>query len=112
MCAAVIGIDWLFGWLGLLTFDGGNSPWDGWGFHNFMPGVMRWDMMGWLGHALEIIFFVVLIIALVYIARSLGRLGGGYMKMEDSSLEILKKRYARGEIDKLEYEEKKKDLLC
>jgi len=30
---------------------------------------------------------------------------------EDSALDILKKRYARGEINREEYEEKKKDLL-
>ncbi len=29
----------------------------------------------------------------------------------ESALEILKKRYARGEINKAEYEEKKKDLV-
>ncbi|MBI2171195.1 MAG: SHOCT domain-containing protein [Chloroflexi bacterium] len=30
---------------------------------------------------------------------------------EDSALEILKRRYARGDISKEEYEEKKRDLL-
>jgi putative membrane protein len=32
-------------------------------------------------------------------------------KKEETVLDILNKRYARGEIDKQEYEEKKKDLI-
>jgi putative membrane protein len=36
---------------------------------------------------------------------------GGGIRSEESALEILKKRYARGEISKEEFEEKKRDLL-
>ncbi|MBU2608262.1 MAG: SHOCT domain-containing protein [Chloroflexi bacterium] len=32
-------------------------------------------------------------------------------RLAESALEILKRRYARGEIDQKEYEEKKKDLV-
>ncbi len=59
-------------------------------------------------------FWILVIIGLVYLIRWLvqttrgespGPRGGS-----SRALEILKERYARGEIDKKEFEEKKKDL--
>jgi putative membrane protein len=45
----------------------------------------------------------------VFLLRSLVR-QGQRRSHEDSALEILKRRYARGEIGKQEYEEKRSDL--
>jgi len=39
-------------------------------------------------------------------------MGQGGASREDSALDILKKRYARGEINKQEFEERKRDLLA
>ena len=70
--------------------------------------------MGWFG-VIFVIFIVLLVIVAVIIL--LPRLRQNYKidEVETSSgmsnaLEILKERYARGEIDKTEFEEKKKDL--
>jgi putative membrane protein len=38
-------------------------------------------------------------------------MGSHGQKSEETALEILKKRYARGEINKEEFEEKKRDLI-
>ena len=49
--------------------------------------------------------------AVVAAARGTGQASGSDSgSRSESSLEILKKRYANGEINKTEYEEKKKDL--
>ena len=62
-----------------------------------------------------IIFWVLIIIGLVFFIRWLiqSTKGGPSGPIGNSSraLDILKDRYARGEIDKREFEEKKKDLL-
>ena len=75
------------------------------------PGMMSRGM-GWSGPITIVIFWIALIAAIFFLIRWLVRSSreSSPLKTEDSALDILKKRYARGEIDKEEYEEKKKDL--
>ncbi|NIS60224.1 MAG: SHOCT domain-containing protein [Proteobacteria bacterium] len=76
--------------------------------------MMGWGYgMGWLWHIIMIAFWIAVIVGIVFLIRWLvisPGTGGRAARSEDSALEILKRRYARGEIDKQEYEEKKKDL--
>ena len=62
------------------------------------------------------IFWIVvlglIIWAVVAAMRGTGHDGGHvFPGASESALEILKKRYAKGEINKAEFEEKKKDLV-
>lgn len=66
--------------------------------------------MGGGGFVFMFLFWILIIVGVVYLVRSLGnqkREG----PMDKTPLEILKERYAKGEIDKKEYEEKKKELI-
>lgn len=73
---------------------------DGWGYNN---GYGAW---GWL----FMLFWIALIIlAIIFLVRYLGRGGSNALHGEDA-LDILRKRYAKGEIDKKEFQEKTKDL--
>ena len=68
-------------------------------------------MGGWVGYVLMVIFWTVGTIAVVLWVKSWLENGVGSASREpESALEILKKRYARGEINKQEFEEKRKDL--
>jgi len=84
------------------------NGYDGWG-----------SMMGfWGGGIMMIVFWVFVIWIVVSLIR--GGFKKGHMMCghdnsdghgkDGSALEILKERYAKGEIDKKEFEEKKKDL--
>lgn len=59
-----------------------------------------WMMILWWGIIIAVVYFVVKAI----IPQK------GEMHKEDSAIEILKKRYARGEISKEEFNEKKNDV--
>ena len=78
---------------------------------HWYPGMMpRWGAFGGL---IMIIFWIVIAVVAVllikwFISQSIGR--GESKENRYTPMEILKRRYARGEIDKAEYEEKKKDL--
>jgi len=75
----------------------------------------HWEMhpmwWGWgIGMmAMMFLFWALVIVGLIVGIRWL--LGQGKAARSDSALEILRQRYARGEINKEEFESKKKDLL-
>lgn len=85
----------------------------GWGMMG--PGMMGPGMMGGFGWMwLMPIFWIVVLGLIVWAVVTAVRRPGeadSSSRSTDSALEILKRRYARGEINKEEYEEKKKDLV-
>ena len=75
-------------------------------------GWMHGMMDGWWGVGLIMMLFWIGILVLigVLIWRLLERRDVSERSTEESALEILKRRYARGEIDREEFEEKKRDV--
>ena len=71
--------------------------------------MMGWNGFGFFGWLPMLLFWILLILGVVALLRYLG--GSGKTTENDKTpLDILKERYARGEIDKKEFEEKKKDI--
>lgn len=66
-----------------------------------------WVPMMGLGPLLMVLFWVFVIAGVVYLIRWL--MSQGLTSRPESSLDILKKRYARGEISKQEFEEMRRD---
>ncbi len=77
------------------------------------PGMMGWGWWG-MGWIFMIIFWGLIIVGLIFLIRwlaGLSRSHPSYDKTQNSALDILKQRYARGEINKEEFDQKKRDLL-
>ena len=74
---------------------------DAWGMHG---GGMGW----WVFGAAWMVLFWGGIVA--FAIWAVGRLGGGARRNEDSPLEIARRRYARGEITRDEFEQLRRDL--
>ncbi|MRR21205.1 SHOCT domain-containing protein [bacterium] len=70
--------------------------------------------MGWGWMLLGIVFWIFVITCVVLLVLWIvGKIGRGkHLLGEDPALEILNKRYARGEVTKELYEEMKKDILA
>ena len=89
--------------------------------HSFgvWPGHSRWamghhGMMGGGMGIVMIIFWIILIAAVVLLfSGAINEVRGAKQNREGASnpFEILNQRYARGEIDKVEYGEKRRNLL-
>jgi len=77
-------------------------PYDFWGMHP-MWGAWGFGMM-----LMMLVFWGLIIVGLVLGIRWL--VSQGRESRSDSALDILRQRYARGEIDKEEFEAKKRDL--
>lgn len=72
-----------------------------------------WHGMFFMGPLMMLIFLALAVAVVVLIVRWLGGWGHGSSsnaKSSDDPLEILKMRFARGEIDKEEYEERRRVL--
>lgn len=71
-----------------------------------------WCMMNsWFGGAIMwIIIFLLILLLIYFFVRSARGPAGPYEAGRETPLDIAKKRYARGEISKAQFEEMKKDL--
>lgn len=91
-------------------------PGGGFGYQDGNQGWWGMPMMGWgggwglgiFGGIISLLFWIALIIAIIYFTKHFMRDDRG--SREDDATEILKKRYAKGEITKEDYDRMKKEL--
>ena len=75
-----------------------------------MYGQGSWWGGGWMGAGMWI-FWILLIVVVVILIRALGGRGAdSRAERRESPLDVLKARYARGEIDEEEFERRRREL--
>jgi len=67
-----------------------------------------WFPFWWLGAGFRLIFLAAVVTGVIYVVRVFSR--QGRWRREETALDILQKRYARGEITKEQYEEMRRHL--
>jgi putative membrane protein len=94
----------------LISFVFTGHRYDGWGMMG--PAMMGGFGLGWFMPVLAIVFWGLVIWGIVTLIRFATSSAGSTAAIRSTSaIEILKERYARGEISKEEFEERKKDLI-
>jgi putative membrane protein len=78
--------------------------WWGWGYRGGL------GVMSWAGPVFMLALWVLIVVGIIFFIRFMVRAGRSGRWQENNVLEILKRRYARGEITKEEFEQKRKDL--
>ena len=101
-------------WGNFGSFNDTPGPWHGYWGH-MGPGSMGWGWYGsgWLGIVLMIAWWGAVLVAVIALVKWIFSHGGNRMTAipkGENALEILMKRYARGEIDKEQYLAMKHDL--
>jgi putative membrane protein len=81
--------------------------------NGMMEGMINnWGCFGWgwmfFGWIFMILFWAAVVLLIIWLYKQIT--GTKDVAQDESALEILKKRYAKGEFDKKEFEERKKDL--
>ena len=79
---------------------------------SYGPHMWNGDWHGWFfGPLMMIAFIIVAVVVVVFLVRLLGGVGNRSERLEQTPLNILKQRYAKGEIEKDEFDERRRALI-